>query len=663
MSPDSHTLPSTATSRFRNFNPIPFRGSRVARYLTGFTCLLGSTNPLHVTFTWNLSPLRPSKFSFEYLLLPPRSAPTAAPPRLAPEVSRQPLLLPGSRPRFCGSRRALLLIEAWLLPRRPGMGRALKRHPFSGLVDSSFAPIPKSDERFARQYRCGPPPEFPRLRPCFGHSSPSFGSAQAGRMGSPLAAPRARGATRARASVKGAPPSSVRERRRIRWRVIRPGLGSPRDPRRSTPRVEWRTGSRRPVYDRGASPAPIRFPPENFKHSLTLFSKVRAQRGCHPLWCPIPWDLRPVRRRGRFCRLQFERRKPLDSHSGLFPVCSQLLGESLYVSSPPLIDMLKLSGCSHLTWGRNPSKASGHGGDCRQGSSSEPGPRTRLRATQGQGEGSHHSSCQSALGAKCFSGNLAREGKDDQSARPRRPAAPPAVGQEGTGWGENTSGVTPMQVRRRATPRGTATRFLFHLAQIAPSGCSCVRVPDRRGSLTLSPSAGREREARGLDGRFAPGRALIAAGHRVQLVRLGRARFVESTMILQQVQWTSHNVIGGEPPTSPRSEHFTGPFNRQIAPPTKNGHAPPPIESRKSSQSVNPYYVWTCTGGTTRPVKARSASPVEGTSRPVHTAMRTDRPNPRSNYELFNCNNLNIRYWSWNYRDYWHRTCPPMDPR
>ncbi|KAI3480243.1 hypothetical protein L1887_57630 [Cichorium endivia] len=36
-------------------------------------------------FTWNLSPLRPSKFSFEYLLLPPRSAPTAAPPRLTPK--------------------------------------------------------------------------------------------------------------------------------------------------------------------------------------------------------------------------------------------------------------------------------------------------------------------------------------------------------------------------------------------------------------------------------------------------------------------------------------------------------------------------------------------------------------------------------------------------
>ncbi|CAL0302046.1 unnamed protein product [Lupinus luteus] len=54
-----------------------------------------------------------------------------------------------------------------------------------------------------------------------------------------------------------------------------------------------------------------------------------------------------------------------------------------------------------------------------------------------------------------------------------------------------------------------------------------------------------------------------------------------------KVQWTSHNVAGSEPPTSPQSEHFTGPFNRA--------------------------------GGTTRPVKARSASPAEGTSRPVHT--------------------------------------------
>ncbi|KAK8617038.1 hypothetical protein V6N13_117008 [Hibiscus sabdariffa] len=98
-----------------------------------------------------------------------------------------------------------------------------------------------------------------------------------------------------------------------------------------------------------------------------------------------------------------------------------------------------------------------------------------------------------------------------------------------------------------------------------------------------------------------------------------------------KVQWTSRDVAGSETPTSPRSEHFTGPFNRA--------------------------------GGTTRPIKARSASPAVGTSRPVLTVRRTGRPTPRSNYELFNCNHLNIRYWSWNYRGCWHQTCPPMDPR
>ena len=50
-------------------------------------------------------------------------------------------------------------------------------------------------------------------------------------------------------------------------------MGRRRNPHRSTPRVDRRTGCRRSTSDRGASPAPIRFPPDNFKHSLTLFSK------------------------------------------------------------------------------------------------------------------------------------------------------------------------------------------------------------------------------------------------------------------------------------------------------------------------------------------------------------------------------------------------------
>ncbi|KAK7334293.1 hypothetical protein VNO80_31074 [Phaseolus coccineus] len=101
------------------------------------------------------------------------------------DLHRRPLR-PGSRPGFYSDRRALLLIGAWSLPRRPvghrnpasGSSRiassAYQKWPtwssrFRGTAQqssrASFAPIPKSDERFARQYRCGPPPEFPLASP------------------------------------------------------------------------------------------------------------------------------------------------------------------------------------------------------------------------------------------------------------------------------------------------------------------------------------------------------------------------------------------------------------------------------------------------------------------------------------------------------------------
>ncbi len=42
---------------------------------------------------------------------------------------------------------------------------------------------------------------------------------------------------------------------------------------------------------------------------------------------------------------------------------------------------------------------------------------------------------------------------------------------------------------------------------------------------------------------------------------------------------------------------------------------------------------------------------------------QTAQPDLKFNYELFNCNNFNIRYWSWNYRGCWHQTCPPIVSR
>ncbi|KAI3478176.1 hypothetical protein L1887_55876 [Cichorium endivia] len=65
------------------------RGRTGHRATCGALPTAGPYLRLSLPFTWNLSPLRPSKFSFEYLLLPPRSAPTAAPPRLTPKVSAQ----------------------------------------------------------------------------------------------------------------------------------------------------------------------------------------------------------------------------------------------------------------------------------------------------------------------------------------------------------------------------------------------------------------------------------------------------------------------------------------------------------------------------------------------------------------------------------------------
>ena len=56
----------------------------------------------------------------------------------------------------------------------------------------------------------------------------------------------------------------------------------------------------------------------------------------------------PVRK-VHFSRLQLgQPNKPSDFKFELFPLHSQLLGESWLVSFPPLIDMLKFSGYSYL---------------------------------------------------------------------------------------------------------------------------------------------------------------------------------------------------------------------------------------------------------------------------------------------------------------------------
>ncbi|PHT27876.1 Protein TAR1 [Capsicum baccatum] len=158
-------------------------------------------------------------------------------------------------------------------------------------------------------------------------------------------------------------------------RIESPGFGRPpihADPRPGSIGVPAR---RRSTSDRGASPAPIRLPLDNFKHSLTLFSKSFSSfpRGTcslsvslpylaldgiyRPMWAAFPNN--PTRRQ-RLVVLQgpnttglspspaplsrglgpgpplttavqttIRTTEPPDSKAGLFPVHSSLLRESL----------------------------------------------------------------------------------------------------------------------------------------------------------------------------------------------------------------------------------------------------------------------------------------------------------------------------------------------
>ncbi|KAK8666817.1 hypothetical protein V6N13_006969 [Hibiscus sabdariffa] len=455
------------------------------------------------------------------------------------DLHRRPLR-PGSRPGFYGDPRALLLIGAWPLPRRPGIGHALKRHPFSGLVDSAVlltknGPLRALDSVARLNEAAAPSYLFKTPWSVF----------QDGPDGEPAGRrPEHAGAEARRDGACWVPRS---RRRRLHGRIEGPGLGRHHDPRRSTPRADRRTGSRRSTSDRGASPAPIRFPPDNFKHSLTLFPKSFSS---------FP--------RGT-CSLSVSR--PYLALDGIYrPI------RAAFPNNPTRRQRLVVRQGPGTT-GLSPSPA-----PLSRGLGPGPPLRTLLQTT-------------------------IRTPRATDSQAGLFPVRSPLLR-------ESFGHVSAARAPRTGVQQQTATFSFRFLGVIHAGGCSFCHG-DTGSRVT---GTGR-------------GRGAMKRPHPLPLMFdntfTGRSA--------RQVQWTSRDVAGSEPPTSPRSEHFTGPFNR--------------------------------VGGTTRPIKARSASPAVGTSRPVLTVRRTGRPTPRSNYELFNCNNLNIRYWSWNYRGCWHQTCPPMDPR
>ena len=145
----------------------------------------------------------------------------------------------------------------------------------------------------------------------------------------------------------------------------------------------------RSASDQNASPAPIRFPPDNFKHSLTLFSKsfsslprdtyslsisrpyltlneiyrpikttfpnnpTRKQRlvmrqnpnttKLSPSLTPLSRKLKPDPSPKTLLQTTIRTPKTSDFQTELFPVRSPLLKKSLLISFPPLINILKLN--------------------------------------------------------------------------------------------------------------------------------------------------------------------------------------------------------------------------------------------------------------------------------------------------------------------------------
>ncbi|PPS10866.1 hypothetical protein GOBAR_AA09762 [Gossypium barbadense] len=240
-------------------------------------------------------------------------------------------------------------------------------------VSSGFAPLRHSSPSLGSRQACSHSNPSQKIKPVDSHTCQTPWSVlQDGPNGEPAGRrPEYAGAEPCQDGACWIPRS---RRRRLQKRIKGPSLGHRNDPRHSIPRADWRIDSHCSTSDRGALSALIRFPPDNFKHSLTLFSKSFSSfpRGTCSLSVSRPYlaldgIYRPIRaafpnnptRRQRLVvrqgpgttglspspaplskglgpslplrtLLQTTIRTPMvpDSQAGLFPVRSPLLGES-----------------------------------------------------------------------------------------------------------------------------------------------------------------------------------------------------------------------------------------------------------------------------------------------------------------------------------------------
>ncbi|PHT27710.1 Protein TAR1 [Capsicum baccatum] len=308
---------------------------------------------------------------------------------------------------------------------------------------------------------------------------------------------------------------------------------------------------------RGASPAPIRFPPDNFKHSLTLFSKsfssfprgtcslsvfrpYLALDGIHrPIWAAFPND--PTHRQRLMVRqvpgttgfspspalpsrglgpgpplttaLQTTIRttEPPDSKAGLFPVHLPLLRKSLQTCPRP------------NGFGRNLlSKTQWFTGFCN----------------------SHQVSHFATFFIDARDEISVAESLFRLQKKHRSPRRTPWMGREG----QAIDSSIPLHFPRRGSLVTLRARWAHAPGMGGGTRARCWSTPPARTPQLLNTFAGSFCCA-GFDNDPSAGSPTET------LLRL-------VLPLNDKVQWTSRDFSGSEPPTLPRSEHFTGSFNR-----------------------------------------------------------------------------------------------------
>nr|TKS06010.1 hypothetical protein D5086_0000127420 [Populus alba] len=477
----------------------------------------------------------------------------------------------------------------------------------------SFAPIPKSDERFARQYRCGPPPEFPLASPRSGIVHHLSGPDRHALTRTLLRRSRSVGG----ATLEGIPPVSflapygfTRPLTRTHVRLLGPcfktgRMGSPQADARSAHVPGHAVTARAAVHDRddgvstgvskaralaatairiGPRPEPIGGPASfsSFPRGTCLLSVSRPYLALDGIYRPIgaAFPNNPTRRQRLVVRQGpattglSPSPAPLSRGLGPGPPLRTLLQTTIRTPQAP--DSQAGHFPSRLTWGRNESILEFR---CPRVQEIPGATGARTTVSEGLSTTARRGDRRRGLDFGPTASGSARE--TSIRPRPREPRGEGATMRD-------TQADVPSTRRPRAqlafkdsmvhgilqfTP-SIAFRYVLHRCESRDIRCresfrlspeeGAPPTPRLRGALLVLNFLGASRAGvrlraaqgadaslhgpRGHEGRVPPEPSLSCHGF------AGRSA--------RQVQWTSRDVAGGEPPTSPRSEHFTGPFNR-----------------------------------------------------------------------------------------------------